>query len=293
MNTERLKNNTRRAFGTTNFRLFQKDIENPHDEVHDFCHCEMKDLLTAAYDPIFWLHHSYIDRLFAFWQELNKLRKKEIGKFGGKTKFLDPFHWPEYNKVKITLENSQSQDVFEYKDTFCYEYDSLTFDNMTPEEFLKKENGQKGQWSCSGTPAQCSAMVTERNKRFIVGVIMPKNIKSNFHTYKVCQEKECVPGGSVSTFGYKEQEDTEKRVSKENHMVLYDEITELVKSKKWTAEKIEALMTTNLVTGMPQPLIIVRSNDKETVMLGPQQRREDYGDLLDDFIAVKGGGGSE
>ena len=78
-------------------------------------------------------------------------------------------------------------------------------------------------------------MVTERNKRFIVGVIMPKNIKSNFHTYKICQEKECVPGGSVSTFGYKEQEDTEKSVSKESHMVLYDEITELVKSKKWTA----------------------------------------------------------
>ena len=42
----------------------------------------MQDLLTAAYDPIFYLHHSYVDRQLAFWQELNKLRKREIGVWG-------------------------------------------------------------------------------------------------------------------------------------------------------------------------------------------------------------------
>ena len=286
--TADLKNKTRIAFGTKNFKLFQRDIENPHDKVHDFAHCEMRDLLTASYDPIFWLHHSYVDRVFAFWQELNTLRKFEIGKFDKMDKSLNPFHRPEYNKVRMTLENSRSQDVFDYENTFCYKYDTLTFDNMTPEEFLKKEHDQQGQKSCSGTSAQCSAMMIENNKRVIVGVIMPQLIKSDIHTYEICQDEECVPGGSVSTFGYKEDIDTEKKVSKKTHVILYDEITDLVKSIRWTADKMEARMTTNLVTGMPQPLVIVRSNEKESVLLPPKQRREDYGDLLGDIIGDYG-----
>ena len=279
-NTAELKNKTRNAFGTQSFKLFQRDLENPHDKVHDFAHCEMKDLLTASYDPIFWLHHNHIDRVFAFWQELNKLRKLEIGNFDQMDQSLNPFYRPEYNKVKMTLENSQSQDVFDYENTFCYKYDTLTFDNMTPEEFLQKENEHNGKTSCSLTPARCSAIRIKNNKRTIVGIIMPQLVKSDVHTYEVCQERKCVPGGYVSTFGYKEPEDTEKRVSKKSHMILYDEITELVRSMKWTAEKMEAHMTSNLVTDMPQPLIIVRFNETEIVKLGSKHKREDYGDLL-------------
>ena len=288
-----LTNRTRMALGTINFTLFQKDIENPHDMVHDFSHCEMKDLRTASYDPLFWLHHANVDRLFSFWQKVNQLREKDIQHeiFDDMNKPLDPFHRPEHNKVKMTLENSRAKDTFDYERTFCYNYDTLTFDNMTPEEFLKKENEHKNHISCSGTSEQCSAMLIEHNKRTIVGIIVPKKVASDVHTFEICQDKECIPGGSVSTFGYKEKEISGARVSKESHRVLYTEITELVRSKKWKAEKLEAHMTTNLVEGMPQPLVIVRSNEKEIVTLGPQQKREDYGDLLDFFYLVKGGGG--
>ena len=34
-----------------------------------------------------------------------------------------------------------------------------------------------------------------------VGVIMPASVDSNMHTFNICQCKECVEGGSVSTFG--------------------------------------------------------------------------------------------
>ena len=30
----------------------------------------------AAYDPVFYLHHSNVDRQYAYWQDLQRLRKK-------------------------------------------------------------------------------------------------------------------------------------------------------------------------------------------------------------------------
>ena len=32
--------------------------------------------------------------------------------------------------------NSRGQDTFNYKENYCYEYDQLRFDGMTPQEFL-------------------------------------------------------------------------------------------------------------------------------------------------------------
>ena len=32
--------------------------------------------------------------------------------------------------------NSRGQDTFNYKENYCYEYDQLLFDGMTPQEFL-------------------------------------------------------------------------------------------------------------------------------------------------------------
>ena len=159
-------------------------------------------------------------------------------------------------------------------------------DNMTPEEFQKKEETQESKM-CTGSAADCEALDMKRNERLRVGMIMPKNIKSNLHEFQICRDKDCVPGGSIATYGYKDQADTEKRVSKESHVILYDDVTDLVKSKGWTAEKLEAQMTSSPVTGMPQPLVIVRNeNEKEIVRLGPKQRIEDYGDLLDDYVLV-------
>ena len=44
-------------------------------------------------------------------------------------------------------------------------------------------------------------------------------------------------------------------------------------------------MTSNLVKGIPQPLVIVRDFKSKTdkVTLGPEQQTKDYGDLLDGY----------
>lgn len=48
-------------------------IENVHNLVHNAVggHGHMTDTAVAAFDPIFWLHHTNIDRLFAMWQAIN------------------------------------------------------------------------------------------------------------------------------------------------------------------------------------------------------------------------------
>ena len=232
----------------------------------------MQDLLTAAYDPIFYLHHSFVDRQLAFWQELNTLRKHEIGTFDDMDKPLDPFNRSEYNQVKMTLENNRPKDGFDYKSKFCYEYDSLTFDNMTPEEFLEKEN---------------SLNETENTKHIKAGIIMPKNINSKGHTFKICQAEDCEPGIPEYTFGYKDQEDTEKAVNQKSHSILYDDITDIVRFHGWKAEEMEIHMTSTFLTGLPPPLIIIREGEKETALLGQGRNREDYGDLLDTFDSVE------
>lgn len=44
---------------------------NPHNFVHDNLGGDMGDPNTAANDPIFWLHHCNIDRLWSYWRTLD------------------------------------------------------------------------------------------------------------------------------------------------------------------------------------------------------------------------------
>ena len=107
LDTNELKSKTKKAFFALNFTAFTTPISLPHNDIHNYLRCDMSDTKTAAYDPIFWLHHSYVNRQFAFWQEVNKLRKRNIGSFEEMSKPLDPFHRQEYNKVQTTLKNSK------------------------------------------------------------------------------------------------------------------------------------------------------------------------------------------
>jgi hypothetical protein len=49
------------------------NIENIHGTIHNTVggNAHMWNLRYSAFDPIFWLHHSNVDRLFAIWEALN------------------------------------------------------------------------------------------------------------------------------------------------------------------------------------------------------------------------------
>jgi tyrosinase len=56
------------AMDATNFNDFNSLITQVHDEVHMWVMGTMSDPSWAAYDPLFWAHHTMVDRAWALWQ---------------------------------------------------------------------------------------------------------------------------------------------------------------------------------------------------------------------------------
>jgi len=50
------------------FVSFWQKLEDYHGNVHMWVGGHMGDIPFAAYDPIFWMHHAMIDRLWRMWQ---------------------------------------------------------------------------------------------------------------------------------------------------------------------------------------------------------------------------------
>lgn len=56
------------AMKHTDFSIFQSSISTVHDSVHIRVGGNMAQAVTAAFDPLFYLHHANVDRLWANWQ---------------------------------------------------------------------------------------------------------------------------------------------------------------------------------------------------------------------------------
>jgi tyrosinase len=52
----------------TDFLDFSQQLEEVHDDVHVWIGGTVSEIPYAAYDPIFWAHHSMIDRMWRLWQ---------------------------------------------------------------------------------------------------------------------------------------------------------------------------------------------------------------------------------
>ena len=99
---EELRRTSKAAFLERDFSGFVNRISTPHDSLHDSIGCDMGTIKTAAYDPLFFLHHSYVDYQWAFWQELQRLRglgekplkSQDVENFGEP---LAPFNLTQYN----------------------------------------------------------------------------------------------------------------------------------------------------------------------------------------------------
>ena len=58
----------RRALELRSFLDFSLAIEDLHNRVHVWVGGHMSQIPFAAFDPIFWAHHTMIDRLWRLWQ---------------------------------------------------------------------------------------------------------------------------------------------------------------------------------------------------------------------------------
>jgi len=182
---ETLNDDVESAFEADNFKEFSEQINVPHNAIHGAIGCDMGWAAYAAYDPIFWLHHSYIDHLFAFWQELQKERNKsefDPADVGELERDLNPFYWNN-NTMEATRENSKGRNTFDYEDTFCYKYDNLLYRGLTPKQVL--------------------ADLAEKNRTDRIGAryIPPTNRLAARQMLDICKGDECFPARSFTTFG--------------------------------------------------------------------------------------------
>jgi hypothetical protein len=63
-----IASNTPTALAQTTFTSFTSTLEGIHDSVHVWVGGTMGFIATAPADPIFWMHHCNIDRLWWTWQ---------------------------------------------------------------------------------------------------------------------------------------------------------------------------------------------------------------------------------
>jgi len=72
------------------FTSFANGLEfDAHNEVHNWCNGTLTNPMTASRDPIFWLLHANVDRLWDDWQT----RRSGVPDLKGMDQTLDP--WPQ------------------------------------------------------------------------------------------------------------------------------------------------------------------------------------------------------
>ena len=62
------KNSEQWVMAATSYSEVARRIEALHDNIHGWVGGEMGDPTWAGYDPLFWAHHTMVDRLWRIWQ---------------------------------------------------------------------------------------------------------------------------------------------------------------------------------------------------------------------------------
>ncbi|BFZ06903.1 hypothetical protein BsWGS_09941 [Bradybaena similaris] len=152
---------------------FESYIETLHNALHAMIGgTSINSLFTTTYapfDPMFMFLHSNLDRVWAVWQELQKLRglPYEATACDGITvhETLHPFDDPDRNSIPLTRENSFSASITDHRH-LNYRYDSLAMNNHTVEELeeiIKKRHSETrvylGQVNFVGQPLRTETFV--------------------------------------------------------------------------------------------------------------------------------------
>ena len=127
------------AFEQEDYCDFEVQFEVVHNEIHALVggHLDhsMATLHYTAYDPLFYLHHSNVDRLWAIWQALQVHRKKPFKAHCAASetyKPLKPFAFGNpLNTNEVTYKHSVPTKIYDYETELHYRYESLDFNGLS------------------------------------------------------------------------------------------------------------------------------------------------------------------
>ena len=298
INTETQKSSTKKAFDEDKFRKFREKMVQPHSELHRLVGCDMVKEGTAGYDPLFYLHHTYVDYQWAYWQELQLHRPPDEPISDEFNNPIPPFDRDGFNDNKKTLRNSKGRDTLDYRENFCYEYDQLIFDGKTPSQYVEdqaslgssnrarsklfRSNKLNGKGSKGGIPhrgkcgnvctqlkgrSHCEEICADEKRRgalvkVFVGVVMPIVAPSGVSTFDLCQGGKCVKAGKVSTFGSTTKQvdnPSDSKIDDKDFILMEKDVSKVIEEQGWTLKKqLVAKMTKSMVGSLPRPVVILR-----------------------------------
>ena len=119
--------------------VLQIQFEIVHNALHSFLggrgEYSLSSLDYSAFDPVFFLHHANVDRIWAIWQALQRFRKLPFDETDCGVNLmgvpLHPFDDQEENQFDLTHKYSRPADVFDYSGHLEYHYDTLRFNSWT------------------------------------------------------------------------------------------------------------------------------------------------------------------
>lgn len=77
----------------TTFTAFTRDLERgPHNFVHGWVNGTMSFINMAPADPLFWMHHAQVDRLWSIWQSSHSNQNPTLS---GSSRIMDPWNETE------------------------------------------------------------------------------------------------------------------------------------------------------------------------------------------------------
>ena len=116
---------TRNKMAYCRFRILDGDDtthNNLHNAVHIYIGGHMRDVPTASNDPIFFLHHANIDRIFEAWlRKFNTINRPNYEPEGGAT---HPGHGPDDYLVPF-FPLRTNRDMYNLSSLLGFKYDTL------------------------------------------------------------------------------------------------------------------------------------------------------------------------
>lgn len=80
------------VLNTPTFTQFTSELEGLHNTVHGWVGGTMNNIQVSPADPIFWMHHAEVDRLWSVWQTR---RPNQNPTLVGRNRILDPWRETE------------------------------------------------------------------------------------------------------------------------------------------------------------------------------------------------------
>jgi tyrosinase-like protein len=76
------------AMAISTFTKYVEQINLPHGQVHNWCNGTMSNPMISPADPLFWMHHAFLDKL---WSERQVTNPGQSPNVSGTDRILDPW----------------------------------------------------------------------------------------------------------------------------------------------------------------------------------------------------------